>query len=343
MLCSDFSYHLPKELIAQYPPERREDSQLLYLNSSTGAMKDWKFNDLLSLLDPDDLIVFNDTRVIPARLYGSKETGGKVEILVERELNGGKILAQLQSNKAPKSGSQIILENGDSLEIIGRQDEFFVLNIPEHLSLEKLLEKIGHIPLPPYINREDELLDEERYQTIFARNPGAVAAPTVGLHFTEALLEKILAKGCQIGYVTLHVGAGTFQPIRVEDIGQHKMHKERFEINELLCECVEETRQKQGKVVAVGTTVVRSLESAVKNGTLQAMAGETDIFIYPGYEFQLVDALVTNFHLPESTLLMLLCAFAGRNQILTAYKHAIAEKYHFFSYGDAMFTTRTNN
>ncbi len=336
---SDFHFELPDELIAQYPPDARGDSRLLCLGAGCGEIQDRHFDDLASLINPADLLVFNDTRVIPARLFGHKQSGGKMEILVERILDGGQLLAQIKASKMPKPNTRITLEGGEDLEFIGKQGHFFILKTLGQASLIDILEQSGHMPLPPYIKRADTPIDRERYQNVFARHPGAVAAPTAGLHFTEAMLARLRAKGIVTGFVTLHVGAGTFQPVRSESIEDHQMHTEWFEVTAGLCEAVRKTRQDGGRVIAVGTTAVRSLESATKNGTIMPQQAETNIFITPGYDFQIVDALITNFHLPESTLLMLVAAFAGRDNVLKAYAHAIDAKYRFFSYGEAMFIT----
>jgi len=339
----DFSFDLPEELIAQYPPKIRGDSRLLSLKADTGQCQDLAFADLPGLLKAGDLLVLNDTRVIPARLHGHKESGGKVEILLERLLDEHRCLARIRASKRPKQHSRIILKGGAVLRIAGREGEFFLLCGEDDRPMSKLLEEHGRVPLPPYIQRRAEALDEERYQTVFARHEGAVAAATAGLHFTDALLDELQSRGVAISFVTLHVGAGTFQPMRVDELAEHKMHRERFTIAPALCEQVQETKQKGGRIIATGTTTVRALESAMRDGVLQAGSAETDIFIYPGYEFRLLDALITNFHLPESTLLMLVSAFAGRENILQAYAHAVRERYRFFSYGDAMFISFGKN
>ncbi|MBF8268695.1 MAG: queA [Gammaproteobacteria bacterium] len=341
MLRSEFTYDLPEELIAQYPPPVRGESRLLHLDMTSGDVHDGVFADLVTMLHPGDMLVFNDTRVIPARLFGSKETGGKVEILIERLIGKGKLLGQIRASKSPRIGSRLLLENGKKLQVIGRQDEFFLLAVEDQTALTGILEEAGHVPLPPYIRRVDGPLDRERYQTVFARHAGAVAAPTAGLHFTPALLQRIRDRGCATGFVTLHVGAGTFQPVRAKHIEDHHMHNEYFEIDAELCESISRTRQSGGRVVAVGTTTARVLETAALTGTLIPQQGETNIFIYPGFRFRMVDAMLTNFHLPESTLLMLVCAFAGTEQVLTAYRHAVREQYRFFSYGDAMLIDKT--
>ena len=287
------------------------------------------------LLDPDDLLVFNDTRVIPARVFGNKESGGRVEILVERLLGADRCLAQLRSSKPARPGSRIILEDGTRLGVEGREGEFFVLR-SEKEAFSGVLDRLGHMPLPPYIEREDEALDRERYQTVYGRNPGAVAAPTAGLHFDQPLLDVLRDQGIRFAQVTLHVAAGTFQPVREDEIENHRMHAEYLEVPGAVCEAVAETKQRGGRVIAVGTTSVRSLETAASSGTLQPFSGDTRIFIYPGYAFRVVDGMITNFHLPESTLLMLVSAFAGIDAVRQAYRHAVAERYRFFSYGDAM-------
>ncbi len=335
----EFSYELPRELIAQHPSPHRGDDRLLCLDSQ-GQLADRQFADLPELLDEGDLLVFNDTRVIPARLYGQKATGGRGEIMVERVIDDQHVLAQLGFSKSPKPGSIIRIDEAADLEVIERNDDMYVLKLAGPGRVMDLVERCGHMPLPPYIERADATEDRERYQTIYARRPGAVAAPTAGLHFTEEILERLEAKGIRKTFVTLHVGAGTFQPVRTENIEEHRMHSEYIELDQTVCDLVKEAGQGGKRVIAVGTTAVRCLETAVQAGKLEPYSGETDIFIYPGYRFRVVDALLTNFHLPESTLLMLVCAFAGKDRVLAAYRHAIAEKYHFYSYGDAMFITR---
>jgi S-adenosylmethionine:tRNA ribosyltransferase-isomerase len=337
MRSSDFKFDLPDHLIAQYPPDKRGDSRLLCLDRHTGDYRDLHFSHFPEQIRAGDLLVFNDTRVIPARLFGRKESGGKVEILLERLLDDLTMLCQIRASKSPKVGSLIRLEDESELELIGRQGEFFKLVFNGDTPLLDILQKLGHMPLPPYIKREDESLDQERYQTVYARQPGAVAAPTAGLHFSEEMIARLNQKGVDTTYVTLHVGAGTFQPVRSEKLEDHIMHSEWFSLNETVCEKVRATRSKGGRVIAVGTTAVRCLESAAQDGELQPFEGDTSIFIYPGYHFQMVDALITNFHLPESTLLMLVSAFAGIENIKAVYQHAVDESYHFFSYGDAMF------
>ena len=333
----DFSFDLPDALIAQYPVDRRTDSRLLVLDKITGEVSDNQFIEFVDLLSPDDLLVFNDTRVIPARLFGHKETGGKVEVLIERILDNQRVLAHVRSSKSPKVSSKIMLEGDAGVVVRGRQDDLFELDFSAIDDIHAFLEKSGHMPLPPYITRSDNRTDLERYQTVYAKTPGAVAAPTAGLHFDKATLEAIKNKGIEQAFVTLHVGAGTFQPVRVENILEHPMHTEYVEVSQAVCDKVKATKAKGGRIVAVGTTSVRSLESASQTGEIQPFKGDTDIFIYPGYEFKTVDAILTNFHLPESTLLMLVSAFAGTQNVLQAYIHAINEEYRFFSYGDAMY------
>ena len=333
---NEFHYTLPERLIAQYPLTLRDDSRLLCLSRSSGAIEDKKFTDLPGLLQPGDLLVFNDSMVIPARLFGMKKSGGKLEILIERVLSDHRFLAQIRASKSPKPGNQIVLDCGDVLLVDGREDDLYILIYNGDKTVFELMQAHGHIPLPPYIKRSDEPDDWDRYQTVYARHPGAVAAPTAGLHFSNEILKILAEHGISLGFVTLHVGAGTFQPVRSEQIEDHVMHRERYHISELLSAKFEETKQRHGRVIAVGTTVVRCLESAFSEGLLAPMSGETDIFIFPGYRFKAIDGLMTNFHLPESTLLMLICAFAGKDNIFRAYDHAVSEEYRFFSYGDAM-------
>lgn len=340
----DFHFDLPEELIAQVPAAQRRDSRLLCLDGATGEIVDRQFVALPELLQAGDLLVMNDTRVIPARLFGRKTTGGQIEVLVERLLDDTDLLAHVRASKSPKAGTTLHLSDSVSATVLGREGELFRLRLTDRDDLQRalltILDELGHMPLPPYIRRADEQADRERYQTVFARRPGAVAAPTAGLHFDEALLAQLAQQGIETAWVTLHVGAGTFQPVRVEEIHEHHMHAEWVEVNETVCQQVEQTRQRGGRVIAVGTTSVRCLESAARDGQLQPFTGDTDIFIYPGYEFQIVDGLITNFHLPESTLLMLVCAFAGYDNVMRAYRHAVEQRYRFFSYGDAMFLNR---
>lgn len=335
----DFHYELPEELIAQHPVDPRSASRLLVMDVDRGAVRDERFDRLPDLLEPGDLLVLNDTRVVPARLYGHKDTGGTVEILVERVLEPGRVLAQVRASKTPKPGQCITLEGETEIRVIGRRDDLFELQAPAGDDWSLLMERMGHVPLPPYIRRGDDSEDHLRYQTVYAREPGAVAAPTAGLHFDEALLDSIRNRGVDSVFLTLHVGAGTFQPVRSENIEDHRMHQEYVEVGEDVCTSVTRARARAGRVVAVGTTAVRALETASASGEIRPYRGETDIFIYPGYSFRSVDALITNFHLPESSLLMLVCAFGGFNPVMNAYQHAVEERYRFYSYGDAMFIT----
>jgi S-adenosylmethionine:tRNA ribosyltransferase-isomerase len=335
MLRSDFAYDLPEELIARHPAARRSDSRLLHLDGSSGSIIDRQFTDLPLLLRSGDLLVLNDTRVIPARLHGRKQTGGHVEILLERVVDDRRALVQLRASKPAAAGSRIELHDGAHATVIGREGDFWLLDFGG--TPAAVFERHGEMPLPPYLHRAPEDFDRERYQTIFAREPGAVAAPTAGLHFDEPLLAACDRAGARQARVTLHVGAGTFQPVRVMNLEEHRMHVERATVPPATCDAVRECRARGGRVVAVGTTAVRALESAAMSGRLEPFAGETKLFITPGFRFRVVDALVTNFHLPESTLLMLVAAFAGRAQVLAAYCHAIEARYRFFSYGDAMF------
>ena len=333
---SDFHFELPSELIAQQPLAQRSASRLLVIDAAADRVDDRHFVELPDLLRAGDLLVFNDTRVLPARLSGHKESGGAVEILVERVSAAQTARAQLGVSKKPKADSRIVLSDGTELTVLGRYGEFFELRCEPKETFEQLLLRLGRMPLPPYIERDAEDADLERYQTVFARETGAVAAPTAGLHFDEALLQSLRDRSVELGHVTLHVGAGTFQPMRVEALSEHVMHREWLNVGPALIEQIRETRARGGRVIAVGTTVVRALESASCTGELQPFAGETQIFIFPGYRIRSVDGLVTNFHLPESTLLMLVSAYAGRDRTLAAYQHAVEERYRFFSYGDAM-------
>ncbi len=370
---TDFSYQLPDELIARYPAQARSGSRLLVLDKQSGAVSDQQFLDIENYLKPGDLLVFNNTKVIPARMFGRKPSGGKLEILIERLLDDQSCLAHVRSSRSPKAGSVIeILGKDDELaaelDMIGREGALFHLSLRSGVfdNLLALLESVGHMPLPPYIDRADEVSDANRYQTVYAKEPGAVAAPTAGLHFDEAILERLEAKGIERAFVTLHVGAGTFQPVKADDIRDHEMHSEWLEVTEQVAQQVRDTKARGGRVIAVGTTSVRCLETAAKNavtkaekntennfssssssssdddklptsGLIAPYRGDTSIFIFPGYTFQVIDGLLTNFHLPESTLIMLISALAGRESVLSAYKHAVAERYRFFSYGDAMF------
>lgn len=334
----DFAFDLPPELIAQTPLPERSASRLLCLDAQ-GGLSDRRFDAVVDLLAPGDLLVLNDTRVIPARLLGRKDSGGRVEVLVERVLDQRTALAQLRASKTPRAGAILHLEGAVEARVLGREEEFFVLEFDGDVL--ELLERYGHMPLPPYIERADSGADRERYQTVYARRPGAVAAPTAGLHFDAPLLERLRARGIEFAQVTLHVGAGTFQPLRVERLEDHRMHAERVEVSVQVCEQVAAVKARGNRVVAVGTTVVRSLETAAQSGSLRPFAGETRLFITPGYTFRAVDALITNFHLPESTLLMLVCAFGGYEAVMRAYRHAVEQRYRFFSYGDAMFLQRS--
>ncbi|MGE6994365.1 tRNA preQ1(34) S-adenosylmethionine ribosyltransferase-isomerase QueA [Pseudomonas sp. NPDC047961] len=338
MQVSAFSFDLPDSLIARHPLAERRASRLLTLDGPTGSLGHHGFVELLDYLRPGDLMVFNNTRVIPARLFGQKDTGGKVEVLIERVLDGRRVLAHIRSSKSPKAGARIHIEGGGKAVMLARQDTLFELEFEEDVL--PLLERVGHMPLPPYIDRPDDVADRERYQTVYAQRAGAVAAPTAGLHFDTELLAALRDKGVESAFVTLHVGAGTFQPVRVERIEEHHMHREWLEVDQGVVDAVAACHARGGRVVAVGTTSVRSLESAARDGVLKPFSGDTDIFLYPGKPFHVVDALVTNFHLPESTLLMLVSAFAGYPETMAAYAEAIAKGYRFFSYGDAMFITR---
>lgn len=338
---SDFHYDLPEELIAQHPLPERSASRMLVLDGETGATRDAGFADLPGLLGAGDLLVLNDTRVIPARLFGQKPTGGRVEIVLEEVTGPDRALVQVGSNKPVREGMTVELEGGGSARVLERAAGLFEMAFDVPSTLEAYLESHGHIPLPPYIRRGDEAADRERYQTVFARKPGAVAAPTAGLHFDAETLDRLGKRGVEVARVTLHVGAGTFQPVREERIEDHVMHAERVFVDEEAAAAVNRTRESGGRVVCVGTTAVRSLEAAAaETGRVRPFSGRTRLFIHPGYRFRVVDALLTNFHLPESTLLMLVCAFAGTDNVLAAYRHAVAERYRFFSYGDAMFVTR---
>ncbi len=340
MRTQDFDFYLPSELIAQFPAEKRSGSRLLHLDGNSGQLLDGTFAQLTDWLAPNDLIIFNDTRVIKARLFGQKVTGGAVEVMIERVMSDHEALAHVRASRAPKPGTTLLLENAIEVEVTGRQEDLFLLTFHHTASIFSLLEQYGHLPLPPYITHAAESEDETRYQTVYAKHAGAVAAPTAGLHFDDAMLERIRKMGVNIAYVTLHVGAGTFQPVKVDDISAHKMHSERYHIPEETVRLIEATRQNGGRVLAVGTTALRALESAAQHGTLTASSNETNIFITPGYAFKVVDRLLTNFHLPKSTLMMLVSAFAGYSHIMSAYEHAITQQYRFFSYGDAMLIER---
>ena len=338
MNLSDFDYHLPDELIARYPTEQRTASRLLALDKTSGQVLHHQFTDLIDQLQPNDLLVFNNTRVIPARLFGEKASGGKVEVMIERITSGSRGIAQIRASKSAKPDTIIHLEQGLSLRVIDRIDGMFLIESNDEASLSMVLQAVGHMPLPPYIDREDEKLDRERYQTVYSSREGAVAAPTAGLHFDQAMLSKLGEKGVNFTYVTLHVGAGTYQPVREHYIPDHKMHAEYVEVGADVCNDIRMAQAAGGRVIAIGTTAVRSVETAsVESGWIEPYYGDTEIFIYPGYQFKTVDAMLTNFHLPQSSLIMLVSAFAGRENTLSAYQQAINEQYRFFSYGDAMF------
>jgi S-adenosylmethionine:tRNA ribosyltransferase-isomerase len=334
---SDFHYDLPPGLIAQQPLPERSASRLLVVDAPKQSLSDRMFGDLPGLLRAGDLLVFNDTRVLPARLFGRKPSGGAVEIMLERITGSHTAMAMLGVSKKPREGTLIELDDGTPVRVLGREGAFFELRFECAEPLEKLLLRIGHMPLPPYIARPDDANDGERYQTVYAKHPGAVAAPTAGLHFDAALLETLRARNIDFGYITLHVGAGTFQPVRAEKLEDHEMHREWLNVGAELVEKMRHARARGGRVIAVGTTVVRALEAARgEHGEVEPFAGETRIFIFPGYRITSVDGLITNFHLPESTLLMLVSAFAGREFVLSAYRHAVEQRYRFYSYGDAM-------
>ena len=340
MRVADFTFELPDSLIARHPLAERRNSRLLTLDGESGALAHRQFTDLLEHLRSGDLMVFNNTRVIPARLFGQKASGGKLEILVERVLDSHRVLAHVRSSKSPKPGSKILIDGGGEAQMLARHDALFELGFAEEVL--PLLDRVGHMPLPPYIDRPDEDADRELYQTVYSEKPGAVAAPTAGLHFDQPMLAKLREKGVEMAFVTLHVGAGTFQPVRVDSIEEHIMHSEYAEVPQEVVDAVLAAKARGSRVIAVGTTSVRSLESAAqaaKNDLIEPFFGDTQIFIYPGYQYKVIDALVTNFHLPESTLIMLVSAFAGYQHTMNAYKAAVEQKYRFFSYGDAMFIT----
>jgi len=346
---TDFTFELPEELIAQVPVTERTASRLLVLEGETGICEDKLFTDLIDFLKDDDLLVFNNTQVIPARLHGKKASGGKIEVLIERIVDEHTVLAHIRASKSPKPGTELLFGQDIHAVVTGREGDLFIVDFSHNKkSVLEILNLIGHMPLPPYIQREDESFDQERYQTVYAEKPGAVAAPTAGLHFDKKMLQLLSEKGIEQVHVTLHVGAGTFQPVRVDNLNDHHMHKEWIELTQDNCDKINKAIELGRRIIAVGTTSVRCLESAAlfsgmfedKSAMLKPYTGETDIFITPGYEFKVIDALVTNFHLSESTLLMLVSAFAGYENIKKAYQHAIKEKYRFFSYGDAMFLTK---
>lgn len=343
MQLSDFDFTLPKELIAKHPSETRSACRLLSLDGATGQIEHGVFSDIIDKINPGDLLVFNNTRVIPARVYGKKASGGKIEILIERLLDNNRALAHIKASKSPKEGAELTLGEDASVNVImlARHDSLFELQFPDDVLT--ILNKIGHIPLPPYIDRPDDSHDREVYQTVYSKIPGAVAAPTAGLHFDQPLLEKLKQKGIEMAFVTLHVGAGTFQPVRVENIESHVMHAEYAQVSQSVVDAVLACKARGNKVIAVGTTSVRALESAAqKTGKIAPFFNDTQIFIYPGYHFNVIDSLITNFHLPESTLIMLVSAFAGYENTMNAYQEAVKQQYRFFSYGDAMFITKQN-
>ncbi len=340
---SDFHYDLPESLIAQKPLDKRDGSRMLVVDCVENKLRDRRFSDFVDHINENDLLVFNNTKVIPARLFGHKQTGGKVEILIERVIDDFVAVAHTKASKSPKAGTVIHLDEDFSCKVLGRVDDLFELEFSGNNKIHDILQRIGHIPLPSYIEREDDLYDRERYQTVFADQAGAVAAPTAGLHFSKEILKQITDKGVKRVFVTLHVGSGTFQPVRVDNLEEHVMHKEYFQVNDEVVSHIQQTRQNGGRVIAIGTTSVRALESASVSGVLKPGFGDTDLFITPGYQFKSVDALLTNFHLPESTLLMLVSAFAGYDRIMQAYQHAIDKQYRFFSYGDAMLLTGTDS
>ncbi|TCS73422.1 S-adenosylmethionine:tRNA ribosyltransferase-isomerase [Sulfuritortus calidifontis] len=343
MKTADFDYALPEELIARYPLAERTASRLLHVDGPNKRFSDRRFAELAEFFRAGDLLVFNDTRVIKARLFGEKASGGRIEALIERVLSEHEAIAFIRASKSPKPGMRLRFADSFEAEVIERSDDLYRLRFDPAKTVLDWLEAYGELPLPPYLERRPEAADEARYQTVYAREPGAVAAPTAGLHFDEAMLDALKAKGVATARVTLHVGAGTFQPVRVDDIHEHKMHSERYEVPNETVAAVELAKAHGGRVTAVGTTSLRALESAAHSGSLRAGQGETDLFITPGYEFRVVERLITNFHLPRSTLLMLVCAFGGMDLMLAAYRHAVEQRYRFFSYGDAMLIERIAN
>jgi S-adenosylmethionine:tRNA ribosyltransferase-isomerase len=333
---SDYDYALPEQQIARYPAEKRTESRLLAVDRATQQWADRQFIDLTHSLRPGDLLVMNNSKVMPARLYGHKSSGGKVEILIERLLGTNCALAHLRASKTPKNEQTIHLDSGDIIKVIGRQNDLFVIEALNQRSWMDIMEQTGEIPLPPYFHREAEAIDKERYQTVYAHNDGSVAAPTAGLHFDKPFLSNLQDLGIELAYLTLHVGAGTFQPVRTEQIREHQLHHEWIQVPDNVCHAITRTKERGGRVIAVGTTTVRSLETAAQSGSLQPFNGDSNLFIYPGYEFKVIDGLLTNFHLPQSSLLMLVAAFAGYETTMKAYEHAIAAQYRFYSYGDCM-------
>jgi S-adenosylmethionine:tRNA ribosyltransferase-isomerase len=340
MRLDDFDYQLPQELIAQFPSAQRGADRLLHLDGRTGVPADRQFGDLAELVSPGDVVILNDTRVIRARLIGRKKTGGRVEVMVERVLGGGEVLAQVGANHPARVGSTLVLADGIEATVLSRESEFFRLRFERCDDVLALLDRHGSIPLPMYITRAAGEDDSERYQTVYARAPGAVAAPTAGLHFDQALLDRLRSRGAGIAHITLHVGAGTFQPVRVQNLALHEMHSEWYDMPRETVDAINRARGNGGRVLAVGTTTLRALESAAAGGTLEPGRGETRLFILPGYRFKVVERLLTNFHLPKSTLLMLVSAFGGMDNIRRAYRHAIEQRYRFYSYGDAMLIER---
>ncbi len=342
MRTTEFDFLLPNELIAQFPTKERSASRLLRLNGNNSLISDEQFIDICQFIDAGDLLIFNNTKVIKARLVGQKESGGAIEALVERIIDEHHVLAHIRASKSPKPGARLIFANAFKAEVEARQDDLFLLGIDSPRRVLDLLDEYGSLPLPPYITHTADEFDDERYQTVFAKDPGAVAAPTAGLHFDDDVIKRLEAKGVNVAYVTLHVGAGTFQPVRVDNINEHKMHSELYSVPAETIALIKTTQTSGKKVTAIGTTALRALESAARSGKLVAGNGETDIFITPGYKFKVVDRLLTNFHLPKSTLLMLVSAFAGFENIQKSYQHAIAQEYRFFSYGDAMLLERSD-
>lgn len=344
MRLENFTFELPDELIARYPLKTRSESRLMCLPAARGDFSHVRFYEVINLVRPGDLIVFNDTKVIPARLFGQKTTGGQVELLIERVLDQQRVIAQVRVSKAPRVGDSLLFANGVELEIIGREQQFYELRYNQtNQTILEIVEQLGEIPLPPYMQRKPDANDLERYQTVYAKNKGSVAAPTAGLHFDEALLAALREKQVEMGYLTLHIGAGTFAPVRSDDIREHKMHAEYLEVSPELCEKIKATKARGNRVIAVGTTSLRALETASQSGEIAPYYNETNIFIYPGYEFRCVDVLITNLHLPGSTLLMLVSAFAGYEKIMRAYREAVEMQYRFYSYGDAMWMEKSNN
>ena len=341
MRLTDFQFELPAHLIARYPLPVRSASRLMYLNGTHGQILHRQFKDVIEWIEEEDLLIFNDTKVIPARLFGQKTTGGQVELLVERILDDERIFAQIRVSKPPRMGDYLLFDDDFALEVTQRHHQFYELRYHgKRGTVLQRIEDIGQIPLPPYMHRVPDESDKERYQTVYARHKGSVAAPTAGFHFDETLLDKLRDKKVRMGYLTLHIGAGTFAPVRVDDIRDHQMHSEYLDVPEHLCELIKETKARGKRVIAVGTTSMRALETASQSGVIEAYCGETNIFIYPGYRFKTVDALITNLHLPGSTLLMLVSAFAGYENVMRAYREAVLNQYRFYSYGDAMFMTR---